>query len=115
MRKIALQIVQAICDGKTRKIGNTIYDHESGEVRLYGHRILYQINNQLWLIDWAICKKYPTNTTCSRVNDIVNQMTNYGFGTRIYRKNFLLQLSSHMGDQPLASDIRTQDPIAFSL
>ena len=115
MRKIALQIVQAIRDGRTKNLGKTIYDHESGEVRLYGHRILYQANNQRWLIDWAICKKYPTNTTCSRVNDIVDQMTNYGFGTRIYRKNFILCLSSHLGDQPWAMDIQTTDPIAFSI
>ena len=117
MRKIAQQIAQAIKDGKSRTIGNTRYDAQSGAVFLHGYRILYRSSTvgfqDSFLIDIETCKRWPTRTTCSRVNDVVNCMTGYGDGTRIHVLSFVLMVDMGKAGKSYARDMNF-DPYAFS-
>jgi hypothetical protein len=113
MRKVALTIAAAIKAGQSAHVDNTTYCHEDGTVTLHGNRILYRDGNA-FRIDLQTCLTWPTRTTCSRVNDLVNAVTGYGDGTRLRRLHY--QLMVDLGRDGIADATKlTRDPVAFTL
>lgn len=111
MRKITRDIARAIRAGKSLTAGNTAYSHEHGTVTLHGNVIFYR-EGDVFRISMAVCKRWPTPTTCERVNKLICEL-----GTArptIGHKNFSLVVYETFGGKPISADLLTSDPVAFS-
>ena len=83
MRKVEVQMITAIANGKDWRSGNTTVDNtDHGTiVRLHGNKIAQIKNETIFLTDAG----WHTPTTKSRLNAILGQFTR---GARINQKNF---------------------------
>jgi hypothetical protein len=84
MRKIEIEMLQAIKTGKNWHYDNTMIDVYNDTTRVYLHGNLIaegqlgKWNQGKLTINWPIVDKWPTNTTCSRLRAL---------GFRVARKD----------------------------